>query len=97
MNQQRVVTGTRLGLTPVTSESQLRSLANLNPSEMTCWDLSPCLDHQNTLKVDVALERTGLSRHEPEIGMRADRAAQGTGPCFQHTHDLEKDEYLGPW
>lgn len=96
MNQQRVVTGARLGLTPVTSESELRSLANLNPSEMTCWDLSPCLDHQNTLRVDVALGRPGSPRQESENGMRGDRAALGTGPYFQHTHDLEQDEHPGP-
>ena len=92
-----MVTGARLGLTPVTSESQLRLLANLNPSEMTCWDLSPCLDHQNTLKVDVALGRPGSFRQEPENRMRAGRDALGTGPRSQHTHDLEQDEYPGPW
>lgn len=95
VNQQRVVTGARLGLTLVTSESELKSLANLNPSGMTCWDLSPCLDHQNTLMILCSSVKAWLIQ-EPENGMRADRAALGTGPCFQHTHDLEQEEHPGP-
>lgn len=96
MNQQRVVTEARFGLTSVTSESQLRSLANLNPSEMTCWDLSPCLDHQNTLRVDVTLGRPGSSKQEPENGMRAVRAALGPGPVCNIRMTLSKMSTLGP-
>lgn len=67
---------------------------------MTCWDLPPSLDHQNTLRVAVALERLGSSRQEPENGGKEGRetwAGPSSVPCSLCTHDLEQEEHPGPW
>lgn len=55
------------------------------------------MDHQNTLRVDVALDRLGSCRQEPENGVRVERAPLGTELCSLCTHDLEQDEHPGPW